>query len=109
MTKLLLDVDSSLVEDCLKKITNRFRLVILASHRARQIFTCSNLKHDSLESRKIKSPVLALLEIARGDVNENSLIESLTLNYKKSKLGFKTEQISDEVEKFTQRTISNLE
>ena len=49
------------VEDCVDKVPNRFDLVMLASHRAREIATGSPL---SIERDNDKNPVVALREIA---------------------------------------------
>ncbi|WBU61030.1 DNA-directed RNA polymerase subunit omega [Paracoccus albus] len=49
------------VEDCVDKVPNRFDLVMLASHRAREIATGSPL---SVERDNDKNPVVALREIA---------------------------------------------
>ena len=54
------------VEDCLRKIPNKFELVLLASKRARQIFAGARplLKTDNREI------VTALREIAAGKVRK---------------------------------------
>lgn len=49
------------VEDCIDKVSNRFDLVMLSSHRAREIATGSPL---SVERDNDKNPVVALREIA---------------------------------------------
>ena len=49
------------VEDCVDKVPNRFDLVMLAAHRAREINTGSPL---STERDNDKNPVVALREIA---------------------------------------------
>ena len=52
------------VEDCLKKIPNRFQMVLVAAYRAR------HLTHDygpKIEA-KDKRAVVALREIAKGEV-----------------------------------------
>ena len=49
------------VEDCVDKVPNRFDLVMLAAHRAREINTGSPL---SIERDNDKNPVVALREIA---------------------------------------------
>lgn len=57
------------VEDCLKKVENRFALVHLAAERARQ------LKKGALplSDRKNKEVVLSLREIASGQITEDNL------------------------------------
>ncbi len=66
------------VEDCIDKVDNRFELVLLASHRARQISQGASILVDRDND---KNPVVALREIADevlspGDLKED-LIHSL--------------------------------
>ena len=66
------------VEDCVDKVPNRFELVMLAAHRAREITAGSVL---TVDSDNDKNPVVALREIAdetqgADDLRER-LIESL--------------------------------
>ena len=56
------------VEDCLRKVDNRFDLVMLASKRARQLFKGAKPLIDS-ENREV---VVALREIAEGKVRKAS-------------------------------------
>ena len=49
------------VEDCIDKVPNRFDLVLLAAHRAREISLGAPL---TVERDKDKNPVVALREIA---------------------------------------------
>ena len=49
------------VEDCVDKVPNRFELVMLAAHRAREIATGSA---PTVERERDKNPVVALREIA---------------------------------------------
>ena len=49
------------VEDCVDKVPNRFELVMLASHRAREIATGSPL---TVDRDNDKNPVVSLREIA---------------------------------------------
>lgn len=66
------------VEDCILKIPNRFRLVMLAAQRARDLSVGSPL---TVERDNDKDPVVALREIAEGTVLaddlEVALIEGL--------------------------------
>jgi DNA-directed RNA polymerase subunit omega len=58
------------IEDCLENIENRFKLVLLASKRARQLSKGA----DAFLSRgKDKDTVLALREIAAGHVSESNI------------------------------------
>ncbi len=49
------------VEDCVDKVPNRFELVMLAAHRAREITAGAQL---TVERDNDKNPVVALREIA---------------------------------------------
>ena len=66
------------VEDCILKIPNRFRLVMLAAQRARDLSVGTPL---TVERDNDKDPVVALREIAEGTVSaedlEVGLIEGL--------------------------------
>ena len=65
------------VEDCLEKVTNRLHLVRVASKRARQIM---NGKEPTLEWDNDKATVLALREIAAGNITEEMLDEKPIIN-----------------------------
>jgi DNA-directed RNA polymerase subunit omega len=58
------------VEDCLKRIPNRFELVMVAVTRARQL---EEGETSLLDPENDKSTVLALREIAAGNVDTNIL------------------------------------
>ena len=62
------------VEDCVTKIPNRFKLVMLAGKRARDIAAGAELLVDRDND---KNPVIALREIADKTVELNGLEESL--------------------------------
>ena len=62
------------VEDCIDKVDNRFRLVLLAAHRARNIAAGAELMIDRDND---KNPVVALREIADEHLDLESLGESL--------------------------------
>ena len=65
------------VEDCVDKVPNRFELVMLAAHRAREISQGSPL---TVDRNKDKNPVVSLREIAdetqAADELRERLIES---------------------------------
>jgi DNA-directed RNA polymerase subunit omega len=65
------------VEDCLEKVDNRFHLVRVASKRARQLM---NGKEPSLEWDNDKATVVALREIAAGNITEEMLEEKPVIN-----------------------------
>ena len=62
------------VEDCIEKVPNRFKLVLLAAHRARNISAGSAL---TIDRDNDKNPVVALREIADDTVDLDVLGESL--------------------------------
>ncbi len=61
------------VEDCVDKVPNRFDLVMLAAHRARQL---SSGAGPTVERDNDKNPVVALREIADETLHASSLLES---------------------------------
>ncbi|WP_062229004.1 DNA-directed RNA polymerase subunit omega [Aureimonas frigidaquae] len=62
------------VEDCVDKVENRFELVLLASHRARQI---SQGQPITIDRDNDKNPVVALREIADETLSPDDLKEDL--------------------------------
>ena len=61
------------VEDCVDKVPNRFELVMLAAHRAREISTGSEI---TIPRDNDKNPVVALREIAEETLSSDSLREA---------------------------------
>ncbi len=66
------------VEDCVDKVPNRFELVMLASHRAREITAGSPL---SISRDNDKNPVVALREIAEETQGAEDLRERMIESY----------------------------
>lgn len=62
------------VEDCVDKVPNRFELVMLAAHRAREIATGSPL---TVDRDRDKNPVVSLREIAEETQQADDLRERL--------------------------------
>lgn len=62
------------VEDCVDKVENRFELVLLAGHRARQISAGSPI---TVDRDNDKNPVVALREIADETLSPGDLKEDL--------------------------------
>jgi DNA-directed RNA polymerase subunit omega len=56
------------IEDCLKRIPNRFQLTLAATYRARQITIGSAPQVEIEKGDKDKPTVIALREIAAGKV-----------------------------------------
>lgn len=61
------------VEDCIRKVPNRFQLVLLAGHRARVIRAGSQL---TIDRDNDKDPVVALREIAEESIDLDLIKES---------------------------------
>ncbi|WP_427450672.1 DNA-directed RNA polymerase subunit omega [Litorimonas sp. WD9-15] len=64
------------VEDCVEKVPNRFDLVLLASHRSRNIASGSPL---TIDRDNDKTPVVALRELADETLELDELRESLVV------------------------------
>jgi len=62
------------VEDCIDKVDNRFELVLLAGHRARQISQGAPI---TIDRDNDKNPVVALREIADETLSPGDLKEDL--------------------------------
>ena len=60
------------VEDCVDKVPNRFELVMLAAHRAREISTGAPL---TVDRDNDKNPVVSLREIADETLTPDDLYE----------------------------------
>ena len=60
------------IEDCIDKLPNRFELVLLASHRARNIAQGTPI---TVDRDNDKDPVVSLREIASENVNTDDLRE----------------------------------
>ena len=60
------------IEDCIDKLPNRFELVLLASHRARNIAQGQQI---TVDRDNDKDPVVSLREIASENINADDLRE----------------------------------
>lgn len=60
------------VEDCVEKIPNRFELVLMAAHRARAVAAGAPI---TVDRDRDKNPVVALREIADGQIEPEDLKE----------------------------------
>lgn len=73
-----MDTEVFLVEECLKKVGDHFRLVVMAAHRAQQLSSGVSCQ---LSRDGEKSPLVALREIGAGVVNKDLLEESLVKGF----------------------------
>lgn len=90
------------VEDCIDKVDNRFELVLLAGHRARQISQGAMI---TIDRDNDKNPVVALREIADetlspGDLKED-LIHSLQKHVEVDEPEADAQEIADQTDTTT--------
>jgi DNA-directed RNA polymerase omega subunit len=81
------------VQDCIKKVPNRFDLVVAAAQRSREI---SNGMPIEIERDNDKNPVVSLREIAEDAIDPSTLQERFIRSMQKNIL--RTETVDDEVE-----------
>ncbi len=79
------------VEDCIEKVEDRFELVAIASQRAKDIASGSPL---TIERNGEKNTVIALREIAQGNVDVQDLREGLEKSFQTERLA---EEFSEDV------------
>ena len=60
------------VEDCIEKVSNRFELIVAAAQRAREIVGGHPV---TVEKDNDKNPVIALREIADGNIEHEAMLE----------------------------------
>ena len=80
------------VEDCLEMVENRFHLVRVASKRARQLM---NGKEPTVDWDNDKATVVALREIAEGNITEEILNEQPIINEGEER--FDNKEVEDEI------------
>ena len=68
------------VEDCVDKVPNRFELVMLAAHRAREVSAGAEI---TIDRDNDKNPVVALREIADETLTSDDLMESLIQSHQR--------------------------
>ena len=72
------------VEDCIDKFPSRFELVLVASNRARKLFTGEN---PTVEIDNDKNTVIALREIAEETITKEELKNDLIQEYQTNTFG----------------------
>lgn len=80
------------VEDCLEMVENRFHLVRVASKRARQLM---NGKESTIDWDNDKATVVALREIAEGNITEEILNEQPIINEGEER--FDNKEVEEEI------------
>jgi DNA-directed RNA polymerase subunit omega len=81
------------VEDCIKKVPNRFDLVVLAAQRARQLASGAV---PTIERDNDKNPVISLREIAKENLNLQELQETVIRSYQTAIIEEDEEQLDDD-------------
>ncbi len=71
------------VEDCIKKISNRFEMVVLSSKRARDIASGATIY---VKDRNDKAPVIALREIAEDKISKEELLADVISSYQNKEI-----------------------
>lgn len=71
------------VEDCILKVPNRFELVALAAKRSREISAGSSI---TVSRDNDKNPVVALREIAEGNLNLTAMTENIVKSLQRAVL-----------------------
>ena len=87
------------VEDCIDKFPSRFELVLVASQRARKLYSGEN---PTVENDNDKNTVIALREIADSTLTVNEMKENLIQEYQ-------TVTLSDEEEEILELEYENNE
>jgi len=82
------------VEDCVDKVPNRFKLVMLAAHRAREISTGAAL---TVDRDNDKDPVVSLREIADESIDLKVVKESLVAELQEVRPGEEEEREADRI------------
>ena len=72
------------VEDCIDKFPSRFELVLVASNRARKLYTGEN---PTVEIDNDKNTVIALREIAEETISKEKLKNDLIKEYQNNTFG----------------------
>ena len=78
------------VEDCIKVVKNRFKLVVLASRRARNISSGAEIK---VSRDNDKDAVVSLREIAEKEILKEDLLDEVISSYQSN-----SRYIAEEVE-----------
>ena len=83
------------VQDCVKLVPNRFKLVLYAAKRTRDIFAGAPIK---VERDNDKNPVVSLREIAQKVIQSNEIEKSLIRSLQKNNIIEETEKTKFEAE-----------
>ena len=98
------------VEDCILKVDNRFELIVLASHRGREITAGAEL---TLPRNNDKNPVVSLREIAEETIKVEDLKEDMIISMQKQimddEASDKAEDDSDDLESANTESVASAE
>ena len=91
------------VEDCITQIPNRFKLVIMAGQRAREL---SSGAKPTISKGNDKNPVVALREIAAQSISLEELEEKVVHNFQ---YYIPTEETDEDIEDDTDEALWSLQ
>ena len=74
-----------IVEDCVKKVPNRFELVLIAVQRSRELTAGAPSKIGNSSNRKDRTAVIALREIAEGVLDVEEEKDTFISRFQKSR------------------------
>ena len=98
------------VEDCILKVDNRFDLIVLASHRGKEITAGAEL---TLPRDNDKNPVVSLREIAEETITVDSLKEDMIVSMQTQimddEASIKAEEESEDLENANADSSANSE
>ena len=83
------------VEDCIKNVSNRFKLVLIAGQRARELTSGAE---ETVEKSNDKPAVTALREIGGSTVSLKKLENSIIQNFQYYTAANEDEDVTDEME-----------
>ena len=93
------------VEDCIDKLPSRFELVLVASQRARKLYSGET---PTVVTENDKNTVIALREIADSTLTTNEMKENLIQEYQTVTLSDEEDEVF-ELESFNETTNENNE
>ncbi|MBN2676033.1 MAG: DNA-directed RNA polymerase subunit omega [Alphaproteobacteria bacterium] len=81
------------INDCLAKISDKYRMITLTAQRARQLY---NGATPTIKSKKDRRTVIALREIAEGTINPEQLEKNFIASFRRITPATTLEESSEE-------------
>lgn len=92
------------VEDCVDKVPNRFKLVLLSAHRARSLSAGAEL---TVDRDNDKNPVVALREIADETQTPDELAEHMITGLRRAPIDAEQDETEDDIALLTDQMHDN--